>query len=76
MIWQARRAKRPDVKRDYWGPRLLCGRMVGGEYVCPETVAWYNERVPPVDVKTPGTTRVRDPGPATGPGVRYWSRCL
>jgi hypothetical protein len=47
-VWQARRATRGNLDR------LLCGRMVGGRYDCPEEVARTNPAVPGVVLLPPG----------------------
>jgi hypothetical protein len=33
-VWNARRAKSGDTRR------ILCGRIVDGQYTCPEVIAW------------------------------------
>ena len=33
-VWNARRAKSGDTRR------VLCGRIVDGQYTCPEVIAW------------------------------------
>jgi hypothetical protein len=67
-VWTARRAKHPDRRLDINGPRILCGRMVDGEYPCGEIIAWYAQL---------GSTDVVIPSGLTDdgtPGRYHWSR--
>jgi hypothetical protein len=71
-VWQARRAKREDTDSvRQIGPRILCGRMVGGEYACPETVAWV---AGPDSIAIPnGLTDGADAQGIATPGAYRWS---
>jgi hypothetical protein len=72
-IWEARRARDLDPRKDTWGPRILCGRRWGVNYCAAPPIAYVYEvfrlrNDPPAVVLPAGL--IQDP---EIPGLWEWS---